>query len=85
MQNGDNVNHFFNQLDARLGRIEMAIDRIGAQHDIFEERLSARVATLELALARQDGGRKALAGLMAAAATVGGMVATAITSFWPRY
>jgi hypothetical protein len=81
----DNVNHFFEQLDKRLGRIEMAIDRIGTQHDIFEERLSARVATLELALARQDGGRKALAGLMAAAATVGGMVATAITSFWPRY
>jgi hypothetical protein len=53
----DNVNHFFEQLDKRLGRIEMAIDRIGTQHDIFEERLSARVATLELALARQDGGR----------------------------
>lgn len=89
MAGDSNIDHFFHQLDTRLGRIEMAIDRIGSQHDIFEERMSARVAKLELELARQEGGKRALAGLLAAAATVGGLIATVastfFTSFWQRY
>lgn len=79
-----NMGRFFGALDTRLSRIEYAIDRAITSHDIFEEKTNARLAVLELERARQEGGKKALAGLLAAAATAGGLVATIVQNFWPR-
>jgi hypothetical protein len=80
-----NLSLFFEQLDKRLSRIEYALDRIASSHDLFEERMNARVSVLELELARQAGGKKALAGLLAAAATIGGVVASGLAYLVPRY
>ena len=52
---------------------------------ILEERTETRLSTLELRNAEQSGGKKALAGLLAAAGTVGGVIASIIGYLWLRY
>jgi hypothetical protein len=84
MENG-NLALFFEQLDKRLSRIENALDKIGHSHELLEERMNARVIVLELEAARQAGGKKALAGLLAAAATFGGIIASGLGYLIPRY
>ena len=58
--NGHSFSHLINQLDARLERIESAIDRLADQQAVRDLKTDNRLSILELYKAEAQGGWKAL-------------------------
>ena len=72
--NGTHFNHFIAQLDKRLERIEIAIDRLADEVEGKHERLNGRVGELERVKAEVAGGWKLASVVGAVAGTLGGVV-----------
>lgn len=81
--NGTSYDHLLRQLDARLGRIEEAIDRLADHHEERHGKLEARLVDLERTRYEATGSYRTLVALGAVIATIGGVVGNLLAKFWP--
>lgn len=71
MQNGS-FDHLIGQLDRRLERIEITLDRLVDQNDERHEKLNGRVAELEQTRAKAQGGWTVITIVGSIAGAIGG-------------
>lgn len=77
--NGANYDHLMRQLDARLERIEVAIDRLADQQAVRDAKVENRLSMLELYKAEAQGGWKALTIAGSIGATIAGAAGAYVT------
>lgn len=70
------------QIDARLERIERAIDRLHDEHAEQRKEIHSRITVLELHRAENAGSWKTLALIAGGIATVAGLASSYITRLW---
>ena len=84
MTQGENTDRLLGEINERTKNIANDVAEMKAAHAEVAKEHHTRLTILEIERAASHGGKKALAGLLAVAGAVGGVISTAFQYFLPR-